>query len=201
MAGPTDNISGFTFEAIVAAVLARLMKRLLAGATALSMTVGGGGVWGAWNWTTNYIDERFARSAAEAAVASAPNRLGYLRDKEFFEGLRTIPVGETRITLSVGQTERRQLQLDVGRYRIDALARNAEGQEHDVDPLLYLYRLRNSGTAVDAIDVNNDSGSESNSGRDSRIDFEARAGTTYYVEVHELMNRGGAITLDVRSRP
>lgn len=194
MANGSSNIP---LDTIVTAVIARLFKRVLTGVVGLAVAVGGGGWYGTWNWVQKYVNDQFAGAAARAAVASAPNRLGYLRDKEFFEGLRTVTLNRVApVTLAADQVERLQLQLNEGRYRVDAVA--PAGQTNDVDPLLYLYRLRPSGTAVDAIDVNNDSvDSNGSRSQNSRIEFVAAGGTTYFVEVSELMNRGGTITVRV----
>ena len=122
----------------------------------------------------------------EEERARAPNRLGYLRDADLFTDLHSAAVGRTPVALGVDEVARFALQIDQsGMYRIEAIA-----EEQDLDPLLYLYQLRLSETAVDAIDFNDDF-----NGFNSRIDTALEADRTYYVEIQELGGDPGPIAL------
>jgi hypothetical protein len=131
------------------------------------------------------IEERLRADAEERAS----NRIGYLRDSDLFESARQVSLGRTSIVLGVAEAVRLALpRIDqTALYRIEAIA---EGE--GLDPLLYLYQLRGTGTSVDAIDFNDDF-----NGLNSRIERELAAGESYYVEVQELDGAPGAIGLVV----
>lgn len=130
------------------------------------------------------IDDRLR----DETEARAPNRLGYLRDSTPFVDAPPAPFGTTTVNLRAHDVGRFALQIqESGTYRIEAVA-----VEEGLDPVLYLYQLRASRTAVDAIAYNDDY-----SGFNSRIDVELDADVSYYVELEELEGLPGPIDLTV----
>ena len=132
------------------------------------------------------LQDTFQDTLQEEERARAPNRLGYLRDADLFADAEPAMVGRTPVELGVDEVGRFALQIDQsGMYRIEAIA-----EEQGLDPLLYLYQLRLSETAVDAIDFNDDF-----NGLNSRIDTALDADRMYYVEIQELGGDPGSIAL------
>ena len=124
-------------------------------------------------------------------------RLGVLVDSQrFLTEARPAQLGRTEIVLGVNDVARYELQLGTpGRYRIEAIA-----LERDLDPVLYLYRLRATRTAIDAITYNDDiSDIDLNSRIETELDIVTGDGDSrpYYVEIEEFSGEPGRMELRV----
>ena len=138
-----------------------------------------GAVFGGMNFAVETSLDDKLRADAQSRVS---NRLGYLRDLEPFSDATLVTPGRTPVTL--GPSERLPLAIQIpepGMYRIEAIS-----PDTSLEPIIYLYRQRSSGTAVDAIASNGD-------GRTSRIDVQLEADIFYYLEIEELIGAPGVI--------
>ena len=130
------------------------------------------------------VDARVLQLLEERAI----DRLGYLRDAEPFIQAPQLGLGDMSVEMGVHQRKRYALAVEAGAYRIEAIAMAA-----DFDPSMYLYRRRNSQTAVDAISYDDDGGG----GLNARIDAVLSEGTTYYLEIEEFTGAPGTILLRI----
>ena len=130
------------------------------------------------------VDDRF-RESAQSRVS---NRIGYLRDATPFIDARPVGLGRTPVTLGTDERLPLALRFDApGTYRIDAIS-----LDQSLDPVLYLYRQRISGTAVDAVASNGDYGDQN---LNSRLDMRLEIDTFYYIEIEELVGNPGVIDI------